>query len=277
MITVTRALVAALPTRVVAGSRQATIITGLAATLPDHQAAFGLTTPLRIAHFLAQIAHESAEFATTEEFASGSAYELRADLGNAEPGDGRRFKGRGLIQLTGRANYAAFTSWRRRQDPMTPDYEQAPWAAGEFPAALLSALWFWSSRGLNAHADRDDLMTITRRINGGTNGLAHRREMLLRAKTAIANLLADAMPVGPGNRPVLRRGSEGEYVEMLQRALVAMHFDIAIDGDFGPATEAAVRGYQRARKLVPDGIVGPRTWTLIDAMIAALPQDEDAD
>lgn len=275
MITVTRALVAALPMRVVVGSRQDTIITELAETLPRHQETFGLTTPLRIAHFLAQLAHESAEFSTTEEFASGAAYEGRRDLGNTSPGDGKRFKGRGLIQLTGRANYAAFTSWRRRHDPMTPDFEQAPWAAGEFPAALLSALFFWSSRGLNAHADRDDLMTITRRINGGTNGLAHRRDMLGRAKTAIANLLADAMPVvDAGGRRTLRRGSTNADVETLQRALVAVHFDIAIDSDFGPATEAAVRGFQRVNKLVPDGIVGPRTWKSLNPIIAALPQDE---
>ena len=70
-----------------------------------------ITTPLRHAHFLAQIGHESGGFLWTEELASGDAYENRDDLGNTEPGDGRRFKGRGLIQLTGRANYARFSEF----------------------------------------------------------------------------------------------------------------------------------------------------------------------
>jgi putative chitinase len=86
--------------------RQAAIIAGIGAGLAPSLARYAIDTPLRVAHFLAQTAHESDGFCTTEEYADGRAYEGRRDLGNVEPGDGPRFKGRGLIQLTGRMNYA---------------------------------------------------------------------------------------------------------------------------------------------------------------------------
>lgn len=142
-------------------------------------AASSIDTPLRIAHFLAQIGHESGELRYCEELASGDAYEGRLDLGNREPGDGRRFKGRGLIQLTGRANYQAYS-----------DARGADFVTGANPHRIASepalaadvAVWFWTVKRLNRLADRDDLRGITRRINGGFNGLADRCRRLARAK-----------------------------------------------------------------------------------------------
>ena len=148
----------------------------LAAAMADA----GIDTPLRRAHFLAQIAHESGGLRWLEELASGAAYEGRADLGNDQPGDGPRFKGRGLIQLTGRANYAEFERAVGRD--LTSSTAAAAQVAEDPDLCVRAATWFWSERGLNALADADDLEAVTRRINGGLNGLDDRAKYLARAK-----------------------------------------------------------------------------------------------
>ncbi|MEN9886064.1 MAG: hypothetical protein RL758_642 [Pseudomonadota bacterium] len=135
-----------------------------------------LAAPLRLPHFLAQLAHESGGFRYMEELASGAAYEGRADLGNTSPGDGKRFKGRGPIQITGRANY------RRFGRIIGIDIERHPEAAAIPSIGLQLALAYWQDRGLNALADADDVVGITRRINGGTNGLDDRRGRLAKVK-----------------------------------------------------------------------------------------------
>lgn len=140
---------------------------------------YGIDTPLRIAHFLAQVGHESAELRYCEEIASGEAYEGRKDLGNTQSGDGRRFKGRGLIQLTGRANYVAYS--KARGIDYTTD-EGAKLVATDPDAAVDVACWFWSTHKLNQWADKDDVTTITKRINGGLNGFDDRKAKLQRAK-----------------------------------------------------------------------------------------------
>src|SRR5262249_46831061 len=121
----------------------------------------GIDTPLRLCHFMAQLAHESAHFGTTREFASGVAYEGRADLGNTQPGDGKRYRGRGLIQTTGRANYREARDDIRRMISDAPDFEAIPTALEEFPWALLSAISYWRRRNINRHADRDDVVAVT--------------------------------------------------------------------------------------------------------------------
>ena len=142
-----------------------------------HFPAYGIMeSGLRLAHFMAQLAHESGSFRYMEEIASGAAYEGRKDLGNTAKGDGVRFKGRGPIQLTGRANYRTFG---RR---IGIDLERHPEVAAIPSIGLHTALEYWDVVGLNSLADRDDLEGITRRINGGLNGLADRKRHLVKIK-----------------------------------------------------------------------------------------------
>lgn len=142
----------------------------------------GIDTPLRRAHFLAQLGHESGSLRYTEEIADGTAYEGREDLGNVEPGDGPRFKGRGLIQLTGRANYREYGRDAGLDLLSTPEHARV--LATDDRLAADVAGWFWRTLDLNALADADDLRAVTRRINGGLNGLNDRADFLERARLA---------------------------------------------------------------------------------------------
>lgn len=160
--------------KVVGKSASQRIIDGVISSIQEHAPEFGLDRPERIVHFVAQIAHESAHFRTTIEYATGAAYEGRKDLGNVFKGDGRKFKGRGLIQLTGRSNTKTFTLWMRDRDPSCPDFEANPEKLAEFPWAFLASVYYWSSRNLNRYADTNNIEMITRRINGGLNGYADR-------------------------------------------------------------------------------------------------------
>jgi putative chitinase len=140
---------------------------------------FVIETPLRQAAFLAQVSHESGGFYYVKELASGRAYEGRKDLGNIFPGDGVRYKGRGLIQVTGRANYAECSK------ALGEDFIKAPELLERPVHACRSAAWFWSSRGLNELADERDFRRITRRINGGYNGLEDRLRYYALAECAV--------------------------------------------------------------------------------------------
>jgi putative chitinase len=175
--------------RAIAPKAKSSIVSGLAAAMPRVIEIAALGTLRRQAHFLAQLAHESDGFRTTVEYASGAAYEGRRDLGNTQPGDGKRFKGRGLIQLTGRANYAEFG------DALGVDFIASPDMAARFPYAALTAALYWRKRALNAAADADDIRGVTKKINGGYNGLAARQAYLKAAKRALATPQAKAAPV----------------------------------------------------------------------------------
>lgn len=135
-----------------------------------------LESKLRLAHFLAQLMHESDGFHAMEEYASGAGYEGRADLGNVVPGDGKRYKGRGPIQVTGRSNYRYFGR------KIGIDLERRPDLAAIPSIGLHLALEYWRDRKLNTPADADDCEAITRRINGGMNGYTDRCANLAQVK-----------------------------------------------------------------------------------------------
>jgi len=145
---------------------------------------YDISTPVRIAAFLAQIGHESGRLRYVREIwgptAAQQRYEGRADLGNTEPGDGKKYMGRGLIQITGRANYRSVT------DALGEDFVTYPSLLESPKWSTLSAAWFWASRQLNALADAGDFDAITRRINGGQNGRADRVALLESAQAAIS-------------------------------------------------------------------------------------------
>ncbi|MFL1501165.1 glycoside hydrolase family 19 protein [Pseudomonas sp. O64] len=145
---------------------------------------YGIVTRLRTAAFVAQVGHESGQFRWVREIWGPSAqqagYEGRADLGNTMKGDGSKFRGRGLIQITGRTNYAACGEALCLDLINRPELLELP------QNAAMSAAWFWSTRGLNTLADTGDFMKITRRINGGINGLEDRLALWERAKKVLA-------------------------------------------------------------------------------------------
>lgn len=142
---------------------------------------YGVTTTLRMAHFLAQIAQESGQLKYVRELASGAAYDTGKKaqaLGNTpeKDGDGQRYKGRGLIQITGRTNYKDVSK------ALGVDFIAHPEKLEEPEYAVASAYWYWQSHGCNELADMNDSVKVTRRINGGTNGLDDRLRYLGRAK-----------------------------------------------------------------------------------------------
>jgi putative chitinase len=145
--------------------------------------AYQINTPLRMAHFIAQVFHESAALRYNEEIASGAAYEGRKDLGNDQPGDGRRFKGRGYIQITGRSNYRAYGRYIEKSRGIIgfeQDLLQDPSILSQEPYCTDSAGWYWVMRkdkdenNLNALADQDRFIRITKLVNGGYNGIQDR-------------------------------------------------------------------------------------------------------
>lgn len=222
---------------------------------------FNITTTPRCWMWLAQVGHESLSLRYMEEIASGAAYEGRKDLGNTQRGDGRRFKGRGPIQLTGRANYT-----RAGTALKLPLVAQPQLAAQPQHAFRVSAWWWWNA-GLNPISDRRDVLAATRRINGGTNGLRDREQRYARCK-ALGGAVLPGKPKPPPPR-VLRQGMVGNDVKEVQTYLLrggylpkgdkAKGIPPAIDGDFGPRTRQAVQRFQRDAKLAADGVVGVKT------------------
>ncbi len=136
---------------------------------------YGIFEKLRECAFLAQIGHESGRLRYVEELASGEAYEGRKDLGNTEPGDGKKYKGRGLIQITGRVNYEKAQMALGVPLLLEPERLLQPYFA------VKSACWWWQEHGLNELADKGEFEKITKRINGGLNGQEDRSYLYKRA------------------------------------------------------------------------------------------------
>lgn len=257
------------------------IISHLATHLDAQLAAYDIGSYLRVCHFLAQAAHESAGFRTLEEFASGAAYEGRKDLGNNIPGDGKRYKGRGIFQLTGRANYRVMGA------KLGVDLEGKPELASDPMISIKTACEYWNSRKLSIYADLDDVRTVTRLINGGYNGFDDRKHYLQRVKTIIprdiklstvkapeppkvddpfAGVVIDMsnwppLPKDPLNPPIVVAdlGDVSDYVEDLQMMLFRKGYKIMTDGNFGPRTEAAVKDFQKKAGLAVTGAIDTDT------------------
>ena len=244
----------------------------LAEALSDSFKKYEINTVNRAAGFLAQCGHESAGFTVLKENLNYSAeglnkifrkyfptldsakpyarnperianrvYANRMGNGPESSGDGYKFRGRGAIQLTGRDNYTRYAnSLGMTVDEVIADLET-------LDGAIESACWFWQTNGLNRFCDADDIVGMTKRINGGTIGLEDRIHHYNHAKHVLAGA---ASPI----YETVRLGSRNETVKAVQRAL-----GLKDDGDFGPRTEQAVKAWQAAHGLNPDGIVGPVT------------------
>jgi putative chitinase len=245
---------------------------------------YDITTDQRIAGFISQCAHESmdfnamsenlnyreetlnkvfpryfgpgkrnaAEYARNPEKIANYVYmdEFRTSkLGNVHPGDGWRFRGRGLKQLTGRDNYTRFA----KDYDMTAE-EAAVWVETK-EGALASALWFWNTNNLNPIADTGNVAALTKKINGGDIGLADRQARYTRAMAALGGKITAAAPTAATpSGGTLRRGSKGDAVKRMQAKL-----GLTADGDFGPGTEAALKKWQAENGLTADGVAGPKT------------------
>ena len=245
----------------------------------------GIDTPERIAAFFAQAGHESQDCNTLSENLNYSWERLRQvfpryfktdaiakeyhrnpekianhvyddanrvnKIGNTKPGDGWLFRGRGIFQLTGRTNYTAFA----KSLNITP--EAATIYLQSHQGALQSACWFWNQRNLNSYADRQDIVGMSKAVNGGDIGLADR---IARYKRNLA-VMQDTKAVQDMPR-ALQRGSKGADVRRVQ---VALGFSgKAVDGDYGRITEAAVSSWQRSHKMVATGrLTGPQVAMLL--------------
>lgn len=196
------------------------VVDGLVANLPEALEKYKINTELRLAHFLAQLAHESDHFRTFEEYASGAGYEGRRDLGNTVRGDGRKYKGRGPIQITGRYNY------RKYGDKLGVDLINNPELAATARIGTLIAGQYWFDHGLNALADDDNGKLITRKINGGYNGLKDRLEKIERAKKALKRIAAGKIVEQPPLEPPVLAGKEQAPLVIVSELPIIVKDDI---------------------------------------------------
>jgi len=235
---------------------------------------YEIDTPERIAAFIAQCAHESRNFTVLEENLNYSAaaleavftkyfrdrsskayarkpeaianvvYANRMGNGSEKTGDGWRFRGRGIIQLTGCNNYTAFGESIGKDTDQVIKYVQTK------EGALESACWYWNSRNINKAADAKDIVKITKLINGGTIGLEDRKKHYEHA-LEVLGVKKKATP------PAAKKTTSAAPTPTLIHIQTALK--IKADGINGPKTKAAIMAFQRSKGLTPDGIAGPKT------------------
>lgn len=190
---------------------------------------FGMDLPHRLAHYLSQLCHEDGGFVYDKEIWGNTPaqkrYDTRTDLGNTKEadGDGKLYMGRSGIQLTGKANYMAFTKWVRVFIPEAPDFVAHPDLINTDPYEGLVPIWFWSvgnqtGESLNKYADNNDLEMITRKINGGLNGLEDRLDYYSRVSLVLLDYDIHDMDIAV-------RKFQGKY-------------GLEVDGSDGPQTRA---------------------------------------
>jgi putative chitinase len=260
---------------------------------------FGVNTPLRVAHFLAQVLHETgggkvlfesltyttaarlqkifgvgnhsaairpdevAGLLNNDKALAERVYGLgnpskAKELGNVNPGDGYKYRGGGVLQTTGGGNY------KRMSDKVGVDFHGDPNRIVAAEHALKPALHEWAEGNLNAAADKNDIRTITRKINGGFNGLKERQDWLDKVWPLASGGTA---PAAPWNT-----AEADDETRWLQQALNDLGFQpkLVVDGKYGPGTTAAVKWFQGLAKLKTDGIAGDVTRATIKLRLATI-------
>jgi putative chitinase len=254
---------------------------------------YNITTDKRLAAFLSQTSHESLDYTVLSENLNYSATGLNTvffkyfknagrdanqyarqpekianvvyddanrtnKLGNTAQGDGWKYRGRGIIQLTGKNNYIAFAKDIGMTLDEAVDYVQTK------EGALESAAWFWKERNINLVADTGDVVAVTKLVNGGTHGLADRttrynRIIKILNSSNVQSRVIDEEKVEPvvakNKLPIIKLGSNGEAVSRVQ-----LYLKIPVTGIFDKKTHDSIVKWQKYNGLFADGVVGPNTY-----------------
>ncbi len=233
------------------------------------------TTNKRAAMFLAQIGAESGSLRWMEEIADGSAYEWRQDLGNIYPGDGRRFKGRGPIQVTGRHNYTKLSEWAYKMGyvPTRTYFVDHPTELSSPKYRWYGAIWYWTvARNMNYYADRDDIRGATYAVNGGYNNLSGREARWRHCRSMGDSIVpkprvpykAPAYPLNKLTWYGVKRNARAKGVLTLQRRLQKLGYAPKnagwADGVYGRETAIAVNKFKKRIGWKQNGAVGIQTW-----------------
>ena len=246
------------------------IIADVAKYLSEYMVEYGVDNYLRVCHFLAQATHECDGYNTLREYwgptPAQRRYEGRKDLGNTVSGDGKRYMGRGIFQITGRYNYRLYGN------KLGIDLENNPELAEDPKTSVLIALEYWRTKGLSAIADRDDVVLITKRINGGSNGLFDRRQYLVKAKKLVSQNIGTIKSSAPASAPtpevapipelnivMAKIGDASDYVADLQNMLIRKGYTIVADGKYGNKTAGAVSDFQKKNGIVVTGNIDTNT------------------
>lgn len=227
---------------------------------------YDISTSLRQKHFLAQIGHESGELYYVEEIASGAAYEGRRDLGNTQKGDGKKFKGMGLIQVTGRYNVTQYDAYKNMNGELIKNprlIAQDPFLSADV------AGWYWHTRSINVLADRNDIIAVTRKINGGTNGLAHRRMLFARANRVLTRTYfpdhtetpKQAPDTSNSTVPVAKKEMTDKEIQSFLNSYLGIR--LVVDGIIGPMTKSAIKEFQSKNGIRSTGNLNAATRNLM--------------